>query len=159
MAKQLFDIGTLFDYIAKPELFYETYERIAARELYFRKLAPITTKDVLRDTLSTALMLGMRGYKYDQSKYDELTQGIRSLRNHIYEGTFTPENAIVAGSKVAYLAALTLTHSPKISRFDRNIDLASLHINTRDDLQRLEKLKKSSIEAFYYYFQTLELLS
>jgi hypothetical protein len=104
-------------------------------------------------------MLGMRGYKYDQSEYDELDKGIRSLRNHIYEGTFTPENAIVAGSKVAYLSALTLIHSPKIFRFDRKADISTLHINARDDLQRLEKLKKSSIESFYYYFQTLELLS
>jgi hypothetical protein len=159
MAKQLFDIGTLFDYMAKLGLFFETYERIAARELEFRKLALIRTEDVLRDTLSTAFMLGMRGYKYDQSEYDELGKGIRSLRNQIYEGTFTPENAIVAGSKVAYLAALTLTHTPRIRRFDRTINLAPLHINARDDLQRLERLKKSSIEAFYYYFQTLELLS
>ena len=108
MAKQLFDIGTLFDHLGKPELFYETYERVVAKELEYRKLAPLTTEDVLRDTLSTALMLGMRGFNYDQSEYDELSKGIRSLRNHIYEGTFTPENAIVAGSKVAYLAALTL---------------------------------------------------
>lgn len=159
MAKQLFDIGTLFDFLVKPELFYETYERIANMELEFRKLASITTRDVLQDTLNTALMLGMRGYKYDQSEYDELDKGIRSLRNHIYEGTFTPEDAIVAGSKVAYLSALTLIHSPKIFRFDRKADISSLHINARDDLQRLEKLKKSSIESFYYYFQTLELLS
>jgi hypothetical protein len=159
MAKQLFDIGTLFDYILNLGLFFETYERIAARELEFRKLAPITTKDVLHDTLNTALMLGMRGYKYDQSEYNELGKGIRSLRNHIYEGTFTPENAIVAGAKVAYLAVLTLTHTPTINRFDRTIELASLQINARDDLQRLEKLKKTSIEAFYYYFQTLELLN
>lgn len=158
MAKQLFDIGTLFDHIEKPGLFFETYERVAAMELEYRKLAPITTEDVLRDTLSTALMLGMRGYKYDQNEYDELDKGIQSLRSHIYIGTFTSENAIVAGSKVAYLAALTLTHTATISRFDRNIDLAYLHINARDDLQRLERLKKSSIEAFYYFFQTLELL-
>jgi len=96
---------------------------------------------------------------YNQREYNELDKGIRSLRSHIYEGTFTPENAIVAGSKIAYLVALTLTHTSTISRFDRNIDLASLHINARDDLQRLERLKKSSIEAFYYYSQTLELLS
>ncbi len=159
MAKQLFDIGILFDHIAKLELFFETYERVATRELEFRKLAPNTTENVLRDTLGTALMLGMRGYKYDQSEYDELSKGIRNLRNHIYEGTFSTEDAIVAGSKVAYLAALTLTHIATISQFDRNIDLASLHINIRDDLQRLERLKKSSIEAFYYYFQTLELLN
>ena len=61
MAKQLFDISTLFDFLEKPELFYDTYERIATRELEFRKLAPHTTKDVLRDTLNSALMLGMRG--------------------------------------------------------------------------------------------------
>jgi hypothetical protein len=159
MAKQLFDIGTLFDFLVKPELFYETYERITARELEFRKLAPITTKDVLQDTLNSALMLCMRVYKYDQSEYSELSKGIQSLRNDIYEGAFTPEDAIVAGSKVAYLSALTLLHSPKICRFDRKEDISSLHINIRDDLQRLERLKKSAIEAFYYYFQTLELLS
>jgi hypothetical protein len=159
MAKQLFDIGTLFDFLEKPELFYDTYERIATRELEFQKLAPLTPKDVLRDTLNSALMLGMRGYKYDQSEYAELSKGIQSLRSHIYEGSFTPEDAIVAGSKIAYLSALTLIHSPKFCQFDRKADLSSLHINTRDDLQRLERLKKSSIEAFYYYFQTLELLS
>ena len=159
MAKQLFDINTLFDFFGNPELFFETYERIAARELEFRKLTPITTRDVLQDTLRTSLMLGMRGYRYDQSEYEELCKGIQNLRNHIYEGTFTPENAIVAVSKVAYLAALTLTRTRTICRFDKTIDLASLHINDRDDLQRLERLKKSSTEAFYYYFHALELLS
>jgi hypothetical protein len=159
MAKQLFDIGTLFDFLEKPELFYDTYERIATRELEFRKLAPLTTKDVLQDTLNSALMLGMRGYKYDPSEYAELSKGIQSLRNHIYEGSFSPEDAIVTGSKVAYLSALNLTHSTKINRFDRKADISSLHINIHDDLQRLERLKKSAIEAFYYYFQTLELLS
>lgn len=158
MAKQLFDIGTLFDHITKPKLLFETYERVAAKELEYRKLAPKTTEDVLRDTLNTALMLGMRGYKFDQSEYDELGKGILSLRNHIYEGTFTSENAIVAGSKVAYLAALTLTHTLTINQYDRSIDLTSFHIIARDDLQRLERLKKSSTEAFYYYFQALELL-
>ncbi len=32
-------------------------------------------------------------------------------------------------------------------------------MNARDDLQRLERLKKSSIEAYYYYFQALELFN
>ncbi len=159
MAKQLFDVGTLFDYIEKPGLFFETYERFAARELEYRNLSSITTRDVLQDTLNTALMLGMRGYKYNQNEYNELGKGIQSLRNHIYEGIFTPENAIVAASKVAYLAALTLTQSPSINRFDRTIDFTPIHINTRDDLQRLERLKKSSIEAFYYFYQTFDLLN
>ncbi|WP_062280637.1 hypothetical protein [Flexilinea flocculi] len=65
----------------------------------------------------------------------------------------------MAGTKEAYLAALTLTHTSAINRFDRNINLTSFHIDARNDLQRLERLKKSSIEAFYYYFQAIELLS
>lgn len=98
--------------------------------------------------------------KYDSGLAERMIMAfilVEDLQHHIYEGSFTPEDAIVAGSKIAYLSALTLIHSPKFCRFDRKADLSSLHINTRDDFQRLERLKKSSIEAFYYYFQTLEL--
>ena len=158
MAKQLFDIGTLFDCIAEPGCFFDTHEKVAAMELEYRKLAPLTTEDVLRDSLNTALMLGMRGYNYDQGEFSELSKGLQSLSSHIYTGAYTPESAIVASSKVAYLAALALTHNTTINHFNRDIDLSPLHMNARNDLQRLEKLKKSAIEAFYYFYQTLELL-
>lgn len=115
MAKQLFDIGTLFDYLAKPGLFFETYERIAARELEYRKLALISIEDVLLDTLSTALMVGMRGYKYNQREYNELDKGIRSLRSHIYEGPLLQKMRLLLAQKLLILQRLLSPIHPQLA--------------------------------------------
>lgn len=55
----------------------------------------------------------MRGYKYDQGEYNELGKGILSLRNHIYEGSFTPEDAIVVGSVLLIFRHLLSLIQPK----------------------------------------------
>ena len=71
IAKQLFDIGLLFDVAGDIELVSVAFETIAAQELIYRALNNLTILDVLRDAFDTACLIGLRGvgspHKYNNS--------------------------------------------------------------------------------------------
>ncbi|MBS4016279.1 MAG: nucleotidyl transferase AbiEii/AbiGii toxin family protein, partial [Candidatus Latescibacteria bacterium] len=74
IAKQLFDIGLLFDVAEELPLVLTTFESIAEQELVYRGLPDLTPQDVLQDTFETACMIGMRGAGAPQ-EYSELQDG------------------------------------------------------------------------------------
>ena len=95
-------------------------------------------------------MIGMRGSPADD-EYAELLVGF------IYAGHFTVDTAILCAAKAACLAALLAGHKNAIERFEPGKDLASWQI-LNPDYNKLNKVKKTSPEAFYYYFSAFELL-
>lgn len=154
IAKQLFDIGALFDAAADFSQVHQTFENIAAAQLAYRGLQKYKPVDVLHDTFGTACLIGMRGSAAGD-EYAELLEGFKKLAAFIYTGHFTIDTAILCAAKAAWLAALLTRQENAIERFELGKDLASWKISN-PDYSKLNKVKKTSPEAFYYYYRALE---
>jgi hypothetical protein len=156
MAKQLFDIGALFNVASNVDLICKTFELTATKELAYRGMPELTPTDVLLDSFQTACLIGTRG-AIAGGEYAELMSGIKKLTAFVYSTTFTIDTAIVCASKVAYLAGLILKQTSRIARFQTNIDISSWIISN-PEYAKLNKIKKTSPEAFFYFYQALKLL-
>jgi len=156
MAKQLFDIGSLFDVASDVDLIRKTFEWTAIKELAYRGMPELAPTDVLLDSFQTACLIGTRGAIADE-EYAELMSGLKKLTAFVYSTTFTIDTAIVCASKVAYLAGLILKQISRIARFQTNIDISSWIISN-PEYAKLNKIKKTSPEAFFYFYQALKLL-
>jgi len=156
IAKQLFDIGVLFESVDDLELVRLAFEKISATQLTYRLLSKLGPANVLRDTFGTACLIGMRGSN-SSVEYAELLDGFKKLAGYIYSGYFTLDTAILCAAKAAYLATILLKHEATILRFKDGQDLSSWKI-LNQDYNKLNKLKKTSPDAFFYYFRALELL-
>ena len=156
MAKQLFDVAILFDVISDIEIVAATFTNIASQELAYRALNELSPEDVLMDAFYTAVLIGIRGPSSNR-EYAELIEGFKKLAGFIYSGFFSLDSAILCASKAAYLSALIMKQINSASRFDPGLDLSTWSI-ANPDYNRLNKLKKTSPEAFYYFYQALALI-
>lgn len=153
--KQLYDIGHLFDVIKDLEAVKEVFDRIAKRELQYRELKH-AAKDVMEDIYETALCLSTRGMD-GKGNFDELQTGIQNIVNYIFSETFFIDKAITHASKAAYLSALIRSNAKKIERYEDISDIAGVLID-QPFSTKLNKLRKSNPEAFYYWYQTPQLM-
>jgi len=151
--KQLYDIGLLFDVVSNIKVVGQTFNSVAYRELTYRGLVSISTTDVLNDTLNTACVIGMQGFG-SMNEYTELIGGIKKLSGFVYLEHFTLDSAILCAGKTAYLATLILKGAEVISRFNPEINLSNTFI-TDVRYNKLNKVKKTSPEAFYYFYKAL----
>lgn len=151
--KQLYDLGLLFDVIQDMRLVSTTFHTIAEQEIAYREQG-VSTKAVLADSFNTACLIGMRGHGSDQ-EYAELLRGIKKMAGFVYAEHFTLDSAILCAAKVAYLTTLIAKQSLNIARFDPAEDLSDLVIRN-PAYNRLNKVKKTSPEAFYYFYRASE---
>lgn len=156
IAKQLFDIGILFDAAADFGLVGQAFENVASTQLAYRSLRKLKPADVLQDAFGTACMIGMRGSTAGD-EFAELLEGFKKLAAFIYSGHFSIDAAILCAAKASYLAALLLIGEGSIRRFEPGQDIASWTISN-PDYNKLNKVKKTSPEAFFYFFRALELM-
>jgi hypothetical protein len=157
IAKQLFDVAALFDISEDMGWISSAHEAIAAKELVYRGLDDLSSRDVLLDTFNTACMIGTRGSLSAPDEYKELVDGIAKLRGFIYSGYFSQDNAILCASKAAVLAALVLNQEKAIVRFEKGLDLSFWNI-PNPKFNKLNKLKKTNPEAFFYFYRAIEIL-
>jgi hypothetical protein len=151
--KQLYDIGLLFNEVIDIKLVGETFYKVVSKELVYRGLTTLSTDDVLNDIFETACLIGMRGYgSYD--KFTELISGIKRIAGYIYAERFTLDSAILCAAKAAYLSVLIKRGTKEISRFDPNTDLSDWFIDEQR-YNKLNKVKKTSPESFYYFHQAI----
>ena len=156
MAKQLFDVAALFDVSNDIRMVRTTFQKIALQELAYRGMKDLTSSDVLWDAFHTSVLIGTRGVASDK-EYAELVDGFRKMAGFVYSGFFSLDSAILCASKAAYLCALILGEIKMIDRFAKNLEISVWTI-TNQDYNKLNKLKKTSPEAFYYFFRALSLL-
>lgn len=157
IAKQLFDVAILFDVLEDIRMVKTTFTKIAAQELTYREMRELSTSDVLWDSFSTATLIGSRGIA-SLLEYAELVSGFKKMAGFVFSGYFSVDTAILCASKVAYLSALLLKEGDKLERFHKDSNVSSWVIKNQD-YNKLNKLKKTDPEAFYYFFQALKLLS
>ena len=153
IVKQLFDVAHLFDVATNMEAIKLSFRKIAEEEIRFRQLE-IKPDDVLDDIFQTSLILAQRDTKNEN--YTVLLGGIQRLKNFVIDG-FTAEDAIVAGAKAAYLSQLLKVNQTTIRRYIKPEEIAGWII-TDTSFKRLNKLKKTQPEAFFYWHQALQLV-
>lgn len=149
--KQLYDIAFLFDNIENLEVVINSYMKVVQEEIGFRKL-DLNANNVLADTLDTCYTLFERNSKSEE--FNQLQQGIRNFTNFTID-RFSIDEAITAGAKVAYLAKLIqLGKLTAIERFKNPLEIKDWLIENPQH-NKLNKLKKSNPEAFYYWCKTI----
>jgi predicted nucleotidyltransferase component of viral defense system len=153
--KQLYDIGILFDRSADLRIVKETFHRFAKTELGYRKVNDKTEIDVLADIFHTALCIASRG-ELGKGDFDELLSGIRRVTGFIFSENYHIEKAIVSASKASYLSALISSDKTAIEKFENPRQIKDWMISN-PSYNKLNKLKKSNPEAFFYWYKTIEL--
>ncbi len=98
--------------------------------------------------------------KEDVEKFEELKKGINQFRHYVYLGSFRMEEAQVAASKAAYLAAHTLVKAKgELKKFDGVTD-NKIFLIEHPDFNFLNKKLKfvAKGEALFYWSETIKLI-
>ena len=88
-------------------------------------------------------------------QFENLLSGINQLKQYIISENFTFEKSISITGKIAYLTRLIDKNINKIVKFDPQIDLKNLLI-TLPHNSKLNKLKKTSPDAFWYWWSATQ---
>lgn len=153
--KQLYDIGKLLDVVEDTEIIRATFHRFAKTELAYRNLNAHTASDVLEDIYQTALCIVMRGAD-GEGNFEELQNGIQRIGNFIFSESYHMEKAITHASKAVYLSALIKFNARTIEKFKAPREIKDWIIAEPLN-NKLNKLKKSNPEAFFYWYKMYEL--
>lgn len=157
--KQLYDIGTLFDQVNDINTIKTTFRRFAHTELAYRNNDEntFTVNDVLEDIINTALCIASRGSD-GTGNFDELQLGILRVNGFIFSENYHLEKVIIHASKAAYLATLVKYDAMGIEKFENPLQLKDWLI-TDPHHNKLNKLKKSNPEAFFYWYMIFEVFN
>lgn len=153
--KQLYDIGNLFDAVNDIETIKTTFYRFAKAEMAYRNSEEITQNKVLEDIYQTALCIVTRGTD-GKGNFDELLNGVLRIKGFIFSESYHIEKAITHASKTAYLSALIQHDAKVIGKFENPLQLKDWQIGEPLNC-KLNKLKKSNPEAFFYWYKIYEL--
>lgn len=152
--KQLYDIGHLFDEMEDLATVRAVHEKVASIEVSYRKLS-IEASEVLEDSFQTSLLIGSHG-NAGSGDLRELQRGSRKMGSHTIGEAFSYEKAMVPAAKAAYLAMLVRTETTTFSRYSGPEEVRELQIQDRS-FSKLNKLKRTHPEAFFYWYKALEL--
>jgi predicted nucleotidyltransferase component of viral defense system len=153
--KQLYDIGNLFDTVTDLNTIKTTFYRFAKTEIDYRNSEGINENDVLEDIYQTALCIVSRGTD-GRGNFEELQKGIGRISPFIFSESYHIEKAITHASKAAYLSTLIHLNAKKIAKFGNPLQLKDWRIDEPLN-NKLNKLKKSNSEAFFYWYKIYEL--
>ena len=153
--KQLYDIGNLFDVVNDLQIIKDTYHKIVKTEITYRNLKKHTFAEVLEDTYQTALCISLRGAD-GKGDFEELQKGIQRVTGFIFSETFHLDKAITHSAKAAYMARLIASDQKVIEKYKDAKQVADATISAPYNT-RLNKLKKSNTEAFFYWWKATQL--
>ena len=153
--KQLYDIGILFDEADDLHVMKETFRKFAKAELAYREQDGLTAEDVMEDIFQTSLSIAIQG-KEGAANFEELQNGIKRIRDYIFSENYHLGKAITHATKAAYLAKILKHDAGTIERFDPSINMKEWAVEQPFNT-RVNKLKKSNPEAFFYWYKMYEL--
>ena len=156
--KQLYDIGNLFDTVTELDTIKSTFRKFVDTELVYRDNEALSLEDVLDDIYQTSLCIVSRGVD-GKGNFTELQDGIRSVSGFISSETYHIEKAIIHASKAAWLATLirfNITNT--IEKYKDPLQIKDWTLFPQVN-SKLNRLKKSNPEAFFYWYQISKLIS
>lgn len=153
--KQLFDIGRLFDHLTNLDTVRISFNKIALKELEFRKLE-LSRKDVLDDIIETSLLVTRfpGGNKDDSPELRELLNGLNRFKSYPIAVKYRADDAILSASKAAYIASCLKNGKSKIDFYIGESEPAIL--NLPEKFKHIAKLKRRLPEAYYYWCKAIE---
>ncbi len=154
--KQLYDIASLVDVVNNMEIVNKTFKMFSKTELSYRKKDNLNYDDVIEDIIQTSLCIVSRGAA-GNGNFTELQAGIQRVSRFIFSEPFHLEIAISLASKAAYIAIAIKYNQEKIERFNNPLQMKEWNI-VNPLWPRLNRLKKSNPEAFFYWYKIHELI-
>jgi len=149
--KQLYDIASLVDVVDDIDIVNETFEVFSKTELVYREKDDLDFNDVIEDIIQTSLCIVSRGVS-GNGDFGELQAGIQRVSRFIFSEPFHIDKAITMASKAAYIANTIRYNKNKIEIFNNPLQMKEWNIV--DPLwPRLNRLKKSNPEAFFYWYK------
>ena len=157
ICKQLFDIATLFDSISDLTVTTETFRKFVSTELQYRNNKTTDLQSVLNDIYDTALCIMQRGL-YNPDEFELLQNGIKRVRGFIHSEVYSIDSAITNAAKAAYLSKLIEKGITDVKHYKPEEVNALADAVIQSPLPtKLNKLKKSNIEAFFYLYEIQKL--
>ena len=149
--KQLYDIGVLFDKADDIMSISTVYRMIADQEAKYRD-EHFSVEDILQDTMDHALSLCFRKSR-NNVEYQVLERGIKQVSSHIFSEPFHIDEAILSAAKAYYLVSLIENDGITIEKYSsRQLERMRDWLLTDHEYTKLNKLKKSNPEAFFYLY-------
>ncbi|MBU0764335.1 MAG: nucleotidyl transferase AbiEii/AbiGii toxin family protein [Bacteroidetes bacterium] len=155
ICKQLYDIGTLFDQIDNIVIVRSTFMEFAETEAKYRDIE-ITPNDVLEDIYQTSLCITTRGQD-GNGDFEAILAGIKRVRTYIFSESYHLERAIRDAAKAAYLSTLIKSGRDNFERY-KNAEQIKEMIIDQPFNTKLNKLRKTDPESFFYWYHTCSLL-
>lgn len=156
--KQMYDIACLYDLTEQLNPTDETYDRLVVQELGYRNLTDADKEDVLQDTFNAAMNISTKGL-LNRDEFQLYLSGITRIRGFIHSESYSLESAIRDASKVAYITASLMTQNKDLKHYSSDIAPEYQDASIEQPFNtKLNKLKKTNFEAFYYWFETYRLL-
>ncbi len=153
--KQLYDIGNLFYAVQDLETIKSTFSNFVKAELSYRNQPSLNVNDVLEDIYQTALCITLCGAD-GKGDFEQLSLGIQRVVRFIFSESYHLEKAVTHASKAAYLAALIKHNANEIEKFENPQQLKDWTI-TAPLNTKLNRLKKSNPEVFFYWYKISKL--
>ena len=155
--KQLYDIGLLFDKADDIKTIVAVYRTIAQQEIRYRD-AQYLVEDILHDTMDHALSICFRQGR-NNVEYPVLVRGIKQASSHIFSESYHLEKAILSAAKAFYLVSLIESSDGAALEKYSNLQLERMAdwLFTDYEYTKLNKLKKSNPEAFFYLYLALNI--
>lgn len=147
--KQLYDIGNIFDEIDDVTVVNSVFSAFALVELQYRNMGEDVNL-VLDDIIENCLSISLR-QKVGNANFEVLLLGLKQITSYIFSETYHIEKATVHAARTAYLVALMQTGTT-IERYSNKIDMTTWQIEQPNNT-KLNKLKKTNPEAFFYWFK------
>ena len=139
--KQFYDIAILYKNCSNFKEIRDNYLCVVKKEIAYRRLN-ISYKDSLIDTFHSALSILSRGKLYSTS-YNNFLDGIKKIKNHIFDQSFTAEVAVNYASDVLLITAGILTNVDVI-----NAKIHSANLFEDDVYKNINYVRKMSKESF-----------
>jgi hypothetical protein len=154
IAKQLFDVASLYDHADDFSEVKKAFISVAEKEIKYRGLH-IGYTDVLQDSFEAARIIASQGAA-ETAIFNELQSGIKKLKAYVLSG-LSPVEVQICAAKTAYLTRVLQNDLRPIPPF-KSEDMGKVEI-TNPSFNKLNKVKKVSPEAFYYWKATIDSLA
>jgi len=150
--KQLYDVGRLFDKISDLKITTQSFRKIAEVELSYRNMKNDTDL-IFEDIRQTAMCLATRG-KEGVGNFDLLVSGVSKIKSFMFRSNYSLDAAIVDASKAAYIATAIENGIVTPAKYNGNPNSIAEMVLPKCLTTKLNKLKRSLPEAYFYWVQT-----
>ena len=101
IAKQFFDVASLFDHATSLEEIKKTFNLVARKEIAYRELV-INEVEVLNDTFETSMIIALQG-THLPTIHTELQKGTSSLKNYIFDSFGSAQIHVCASNTLIFV--------------------------------------------------------